>query len=215
MNSPESNNTFMPKQALLPSPTLFDNLVGDGMEQLAKTTLAQISAIPSGAIVHDNGCGTGAGTEAVIASLEDLAATLTIRGTDVNDDALNIYRMKAADRSWPAICQHMDAAALTFKDDTFTHSIGNALLFVLPNDGVDALREMRRTLRPGGIALVNSWAHTPTMEPIYIAAKATRPPGTPLPRQGLDKWSHGDGWVCEGEDRDSNSGCVRYDARRS
>ncbi|KAF2674374.1 S-adenosyl-L-methionine-dependent methyltransferase [Microthyrium microscopicum] len=189
MNSPESQNTFKPKQALAPSPTLYDELVGNGMEELAKATIAEIAAIPRDAIVHDNGCGTGAASAAVVAAVADPTAPLKITGTDINDDALDIYRKRASEERWPASAQHVDAARLTFDNETFTHSINNALLFVLPNDGIDAVKEVHRTLKPGGVALFNTWVFTPSLGPVQIASKATRPPGTPELRQGLDKWS--------------------------
>ena len=63
MNHPESKNTFVPKQAIAPTPELYDELVGDGMENLAKATVAAaFGSIPDSAVIHDNGCGTGAGT---------------------------------------------------------------------------------------------------------------------------------------------------------
>jgi len=49
----------------------------------------------------------------------------------------------------------MDSEKLEFKDETFSHSIANPL-FVLPNDGIDALKETYCTLKPGGKAVVNS-----------------------------------------------------------
>lgn len=45
----------------------------------------------------------------------------------------------------------MDAQKLEFGDEILDYSIGNALVFVLPNEGRDALGEMYRTLKPGGI----------------------------------------------------------------
>ncbi|OIW26549.1 S-adenosyl-L-methionine-dependent methyltransferase [Coniochaeta ligniaria NRRL 30616] len=189
MNSSESKNTFVPRQAIAPTPELYDELVADGMENLAKATLAQFPPITSGAVVHDNGCGTGAGTSALMALLSDRADKLSIKGTDINEQALAVYREQAAKKAWPAEGIHMDSAALSFPDDTFTHSIGNALLFVLPDDGAGALRETYRTLRPGGLAAVNSWAYVPNMEPVRAASRATRPGGTPVPRQGLDRWA--------------------------
>jgi ubiquinone/menaquinone biosynthesis C-methylase UbiE len=161
MNSPESQITFKPRQALAPTPALYDVLVGNGMEELAQATIAQIPAIPRDAVVHDNGCGTGAATAAVVAGVPDATASLQITGTDVNDDALNIYRKRASDECWPAEGHHEDAMALTFDDSTFTHSINNALLFVLPNDGIDAVKEVYRTLKPGGVALFNTWFSPP------------------------------------------------------
>jgi ubiquinone/menaquinone biosynthesis C-methylase UbiE len=74
----------------------------------------------------------------------------------------------------------MHSHALDFADNIFSHSIGNTPLFVLPNDRIDAVKEMHRTLQLGGTLIVNSWAYVPNMEPIQIAARATRPAGTPL-----------------------------------
>lgn len=189
MNSPESTNTFKPKQAITASVELYDELVGDGMEQLAKITIAQIPAIPAGAVIHDNGCGTGAATAAAIAACTNPEAQITIVGTDIDKGAVNLYSKRASDKSWPATCQQMDAQALTFPDGKFTHSIGNAMIFTLGTDGIDAAKEMYRTLQPGGICIINSFAITPTVGPIQAASRATRPSGTPVPREGLDKWS--------------------------
>ncbi|KAM5345957.1 hypothetical protein ACJ41O_011818 [Fusarium nematophilum] len=189
MNHPESGSKFAPRQALSPTPALYAELIGDGMEQLAAASLASIEPIPSDAVVHDVGCGVGAATAAVTA----IAGTdVSIKGTDINNDALSVYRQKATENGWPAEGLHMDATSLDFPDETFSHSIGNALLFVLPNNGVDAMKEMYRTLRPRGVAIVNSWASTPTIPAIEATAKQTRPPGTPLPRQGSKKWESAD-----------------------
>jgi ubiquinone/menaquinone biosynthesis C-methylase UbiE len=186
---PESNTTFVPKQALAASPELYDELVADGMEKLALVTLAQIPPVPNDALVHDNGCGTGAATAAVVASISDSSAEVSIKDTDINDHALEMYSKQAGDESWPAEAIHMDSVTISFPDGAFTHSIGNAFLFVLPNDGIDAVRETYRTHKPGGIATFNSWAYNPSLDPIQVAAKATRPAETPLPRQGNDKWA--------------------------
>ncbi|KAJ8069782.1 hypothetical protein OCU04_000198 [Sclerotinia nivalis] len=192
MNNSASDNKFIPKQALLPTPQLYDELVGDGMEELAKASLAQISQISSGAIIHDNGCGTGAATAAIIDAISTTSAQISIKGTDINDKAIEVYKSHAIANSWPAEGLQMDSNKLAFADNTFSHSIGNAFLFVLPNDGINALKEMYRTLKPGGTLIVNSWAYVPNMEPIQAAAKATRPPGTPLPRDGMQKWAPAD-----------------------
>jgi len=73
-------------------------------------------------------------------------------------------------------------------DASISHAIGTALLFVLPEDGVPAVKEAYRTLKPGGAVAFNSWAYVPTMNPIRAASRQTRPEGTPEIRGGLDKW---------------------------
>jgi len=150
MDGAQSNNTFKPKQALAPTPQLYDELVGDSMSNLAKASLAQILPIAAGSTVHDIGCGTGASTAAIVAAIPDDKAEVSIKGTDINDQALEIYKKCAVDNQWPAEALKMDAERLGFEDDTFSLVLGNAFVFILPNDGIDAVKEMYRTIKPGG-----------------------------------------------------------------
>ncbi len=187
MNNPESNNTYKPKQALAPTPQLYDELSGDGMETLAEATVAEILPIPSGSIILDDGCGTGCGTAAIVAKVRD-ASGLTIKGVDINEDALALYKQKAAENNWPAEAIKEDAQALSIPDSTFTHAIGTAFVFVLPDEGIPAIKEIYRTLKPGGVAALNTWAYVPNIAPIQAASRYTRPEGTPLPRAGMEFW---------------------------
>ncbi|KAL1606260.1 hypothetical protein SLS60_003662 [Paraconiothyrium brasiliense] len=188
MNNPGSDKTFKPPQALAPTPQLYDELVGDGMENLAKATVAEILPINSGSVILDDGCGTGAGTTAVFDAVTD-KSNITIKGVDIHEGALEVYKKKAAEHQWPAEAIKADAAKLdSINDDTFTHVIGTAFLFVLPEDGVGSIKEIHRTLKPGGVAVFNSWAHVPNMDPLRVASAKTRPEGTPEIRGGMDKW---------------------------
>lgn len=188
MNGPESSNQFVPKQAIAPTPELYAELVGDGMENLARVSLTHAPSLQAGSVIHDNGCGVGAGTVAVMDAVSKASISVSIKGTDINQEALDIYSKLASEHGWPVEALNMDSNALSFPDGTFTHSISNALVFVLPGDAKDALKEIHRTLKPGGVAIINSMAYIPNMEPIRVASKLTRPEGTPPPRQFMDKW---------------------------
>ncbi|KAF4999929.1 hypothetical protein FGRMN_2167 [Fusarium graminum] len=190
MNASESDRKFSPKQALVPTPALYGEIVGDGMEQLAAVSLSCIDSLGPDAVVHDVGCGLGAATSVVVANSK--GGSVSIKGSDINKDVVDAYRQNISKKKWPAEAFEMDASALEFPDDTFNLSIASAVMFVLPNDGVDAVKEIYRTLKPGGIVIVNSWAHTPTLPAIHAACKKTRPDGTPLPRQGFEKWEDED-----------------------
>lgn len=187
MNAPESDNLFVPKQTITPTFELYEELTADGFVNMAKASFAQVPSIPDGAMIHDNACGTGAATVAIMGS-PDAGKNFAIKATDIDENAVRIYTQHSKDGSWPAEASVMDSNALSFPDDTFSHSIANGLVFVLADDGVEALQEMKRTIKPGGYAIANVWHSIPNMPPIEAAAKATRPPGTPLPRQGLERW---------------------------
>lgn len=182
---------FWPRQMIPPTPESFKELARDGGERLAAVSLAQMPAIPAGAKIHDNGCGSGAATTAIMASVPpEVAASISITGTDISRGAVDSYRARAASSSWPAEGLVMDADSLSFPDETFTHSIGNAMIFVGPrNNGVDAVKEMHRTLKPGGTLLVNCFGHSKVLEPIRKASRATRPGGI------LPEWNSFEQWA--------------------
>lgn len=71
--------------------------------------------------------------------------------------------------------QVVDSSDLSrFKDDIFTHSITNFGIFGL-SDPVQAAREIRRTLKDGGQALVTVWSHPESLYLIHRTQKAIRP----------------------------------------
>jgi ubiquinone/menaquinone biosynthesis C-methylase UbiE len=131
-------------------------------------------------------CGTGAAT-AAIAELISSKVNISLKGTDINEKALDVYKSNMAKYNWPAEAVVMDSQKLSFPDNSFSHVIENAFLLVLPNDGIDAIKETYRTLKPGGTAVFNSWFYVPNVEPLQIASRSTRPAGTPQPRDGMAK----------------------------
>ncbi|KAL1604770.1 hypothetical protein SLS60_004310 [Paraconiothyrium brasiliense] len=192
INDPDSNSTYMPPQALAPTPQLYDELVADGMVNLAKATVAKMGPIKAGSVILDDGCGTGAGTAAIADAVgKKVLPKLKFTGVDIDPAALEVYKQNAANNSWPAKALLADAQNLTayIKDCTFTHVIGTAFLFVLPDDAIPAMQEMVRTLKPAGVAALNTWAYVPNLDPIRIASQQTRPAGFPELRGGTDQWS--------------------------
>ncbi|KAK1243343.1 hypothetical protein MKX07_003971 [Trichoderma sp. CBMAI-0711] len=185
------STSFWPKQIIPPTPENYKELAKDGAERLAAVSLAQIPAIPAGAIIHDNGCGHGSATAVIVESAApEVAATYRITGTDISGGAVEIYRSKAEALGWPAEGLVMDSDSLSFPDETFTHSIANAVLFIGPrNNGVDAVKEMYRTLKPGGTLIVNCFAYVAVLDAIREASRATRTGGE------LPVWNSFEHWA--------------------
>lgn len=90
----------------------------------------------------DMGCGTGL-------NLDHLARYGQAVGTDYYEEALQFCRM----RGHTSLCK-ADAAGLPFADSSF--GVVTALDVVEHlDDDVAALRELRRVLRPGGVAIIS------------------------------------------------------------
>ncbi|KAH8892978.1 S-adenosyl-L-methionine-dependent methyltransferase [Thozetella sp. PMI_491] len=189
MGDSKSAEAFWPRQIIRVTPETIKEVVRDGGERIARISLQQIPAIPPGAVIHDNGCGAGAVTSVIMASAPpEVAASIQIKGTDIEEGALETYRARSVSGSWPAEAAVMDATALSFPDETFTHSIANAVVFLTPNGGIDAVKEMYRTLKPGGTIVINCFAHNPVLEAVRQASRGTRTGGV------LPAWDSFENW---------------------
>ena len=189
MGDSHSTDTFWPRQIIRVTPETIKEVTRDGGERIAAASLKQIPGIPAGATIHDNGCGAGAATAMILAAVSsEIAASLKIKGTDIDETAVKAYQERAASWSWPADGVVMDANVLAFPDETFTHSIGNAMVFLTRNDGVDTVMEMRRTLKPGGTLIVNCLAYNPHLNAVREASRSTRTGGILPAWDSFEHW---------------------------
>jgi ubiquinone/menaquinone biosynthesis C-methylase UbiE len=188
MGDSHSTKTFWPRQIIRVTPQTIKEVTRDGGERLATASLEQIPSIPAGAIIHDNGCGAGAATAMLMAAISpEVAASIEIKGTDIDEAAVETYNKRSISSSWPAEGIVMDGHALSFDNESFTHSIGNAMIFLTRNNGIDAVKEMHRTLKPGGTLIVNCFAYNPHLNAVREASRSTRA-GNTLP--AWDSFEH-------------------------
>lgn len=177
---------FIPKQALPPEPAFFTQLAGDTCEQVAARLLKLIPPIEPGAVIHDNACGVGAMSEAI---MNTGIKNITISATDVVPQVIEQLQKTAAEKGWPVKAEVMPSEALTFSDATFTHSLTNLGIMVMDGD-VAAAGHIHRTLKDGGIAVLSIWDKPLPVQVVTAAHRAARGEGTETPpaikRGGFD-----------------------------
>ncbi|KAF2269176.1 S-adenosyl-L-methionine-dependent methyltransferase [Lojkania enalia] len=186
---------FVPKQCIPLNPVFFTQLSGDTTKQIAEHLLKLIPAIPTGSIIHDNACGTGAMTEAIMETrvntgVETTPHDITIFATDIVRPVIEQMRKRADEKKWPLeAVEFMPSEALTFLDGSFTHSFTNLGIMVMDRD-IDAAKQIYRTLKKGGIAVLSIWDKPLPVQAVTAAHLAVRPEGTQIPpaikRGGFD-----------------------------
>lgn len=188
------NTETLPKQAhaLLDGPAKVSTYEATGglvTSQFALHNLSLIPAIPSGSIIHDNMCGSGTATKAILSS-HPSPSTLQIHATDTDPLFLSSLQAYTSTHNLPSVSiSNEKAEALPFPDNHFTHSITNMGIFFTSSAGLDAAKEIHRTLQPAGTAVVNCWEHVTWFAPLKLVHDFTRP-GTPYPAPPIG-WSDG------------------------
>ncbi|KAJ4335731.1 hypothetical protein N0V95_008814 [Ascochyta clinopodiicola] len=169
-------------QALLSSTrkvSAYETTGGLVTAQFAEHNLSLIPSIPNGSIIHDNACGSGTVSRAILSSPEK-PQDIKIHATDIDPPFLSALTYAAKSNSWPIEVTNQKSEELEFKDNTFTHSITNIAIFFTSAAGVDGAREIYRTLKPGGVAVVNCWAYVTWLAPVRNVHEFIRP-GKPFP----------------------------------
>ncbi|XXH00511.1 hypothetical protein Hte_006857 [Hypoxylon texense] len=140
---------FVSKQAVKFDGTLLQELQGDVTDTIARDLLREdLPPIAPSSGIHDNGCGYGAVTTAIMESRSPPPPQdVQIHATDANPKFLSPLQAKLVEHlSWPVKLEPMDACHLTFPDNTFDLSLATFVFLALKDD--DAVPAGR--LREGG-----------------------------------------------------------------
>jgi SAM-dependent methyltransferase len=115
--------------------------------------------------VLDVGCGNGR----YLAELRSRGHRGLVCGADLSEGMLRTARLEAGDASLLVT----DAQELPFASDSFDVVLAMHMLYHVP-DRAQALTEMRRVVRPRGIALVltNSWLHFQELDELLMECAA-------------------------------------------
>jgi ubiquinone/menaquinone biosynthesis C-methylase UbiE len=167
---------FTPKQAIPFDGALLQELQGNVSDTIAADLLHDLPALSSSSIVHDNGCGYGAVTLAIM----KLATGAQVHATDVNPMFLAQLKANLAQHpEWPVKVDTMDATKLTFLDSTFDLSL-TTFVFAGLTDDVAAAKHILRTLKPGGTGVVAVWKEMPWHVALENAHYRTRGADEPM-----------------------------------
>lgn len=153
--------------------TTYETTGGLVTAQFAAHNLSLIPPIPPGSTIHDNACGSGTVTRAILTS--QTPQDLKIHATDIDPPFLSALTYAAKSHSWPVDVTNQNSSALSFRANTFTHSFTNIALFFTSANGLDGATEIYRTLQPGGTAVVNCWAHVTWLLPVRTVHEYVRP----------------------------------------
>lgn len=141
--------------------------------KFASHNLSLVLPLPQNAIVHDNACGSG-----IVSSLlltHGNPQNITIHATDIDTSFLAALSSKAEKNGWPVHVSNQKMQALSFEDNFFDVSVMNLAIFFSPNSGLDGAKEIYRTLKPGGVAVVNCWEDNAWIIPSQVTHEKMRP----------------------------------------
>lgn len=156
--------------------------------QFASHNLTLIPPIPAGSIVHDNACGPGTISRAILSSSP--SSDVKIHATDIDQVFLDAFQADATKNGWSVDISNQAQESLNFEDNYFTHSISNIGIIFASRGGLDGATEIYRTLKPGGTAVVNCWEKITWLPAFFLTNAATRP-NVAFPKPPVN-WSDGE-----------------------
>lgn len=146
--------------------------------------------------VLDNACGTGIIAEEIARRCSDKGIEIPrITSVDAAENMVEVARAKFAGTAHAERLRfaQLPAERLELPDGAFSHSITNlGILFF--GDGEEGAREIWRTLRSGGVAVVTSWSDLGYLDAVIRPAqKAVKPEVTPLNFPLAERWINAEG----------------------
>ena len=128
---------------------MYERIMGRWSRRLAPG-FAAFAGVGRAERVLDAGCGTGS----LLFELADNPAHHALTGIDASDVYAVAARKAANDPRIKVL--HGDACAMPFEDSSFDAALSQLVLQFVPQPG-EAVAEMRRVVRPGGIVAAAVW----------------------------------------------------------
>lgn len=180
-----TNNTAT-GSTIAPFPKYFTALAANYTKQTGNSTrdifaqaledITALTPITPGSVIHDNAAGPGTATSVLFDRIP-AETTYSVTTTDNAPAMVAAARDSLAPITPPTVTfttQEMDSLSLSFPDAHFTHSILNFSIFNMA-DPLLCLREIHRTLQPGGLAAILTWKRFAAGDLLQAAQRKVRP----------------------------------------
>lgn len=148
--------------------------------------LDEVDPISNDSVIHDNASGPAIGSEAI---MKRVGAKPAIYATDLSPAMVAAGKDIVEQNGWSnVVVQEMDARKLEFANGMFTHSILNISIQNIDDprvgnndDTIVVLKEMLRTLKPRGQAIITTWKRFAAGEMVRTAQRRIKPDGPVMP----------------------------------
>jgi len=163
---------------------------GNSTKNLFAKTLDHIAPISSDSTIHDNACGPGTASEVLLSAFPE--TDFTIIATDMVPTMIDALNVKIPEQDWSSkvTTATMNSQSLQLPDATFTHSITNFSIFNFA-ETLACVKEINRTLKPGGQAVITTWKYFGVGELIHETQRRIRP-DLPLMKYSGVEWHSAD-----------------------
>ena len=149
----------------------YEKRMGTATRSVARHIIQSLK-FPPHATVCDNACGTGAVTECVL----EITGDSYVTAVDNSPGMIQILSDISAEKGWSQRLKLdvADGVKLPYPDDTFDiHIMAFGIFFT--SDPAQAAREISRTLKPGGKAVVTSWKDSDFFRMVFDVQEIVRP----------------------------------------
>lgn len=164
----------------------YERRLGGSTRRAIDHAISLSSDLPESPNILDSACGSGMVTEAILKAYSEAQ----VHAADVASGMIALIEHLINSNGWQGRVKTgvMDGVSLSYAYEIFDISIKNFRIFSY-SDPVIGAKELCRTLKSGGKAVVTCWKEVP-FYPILHAVQAVIRPGTkPIAMSTLDHWT--------------------------
>ncbi|KAL9617812.1 MAG: hypothetical protein Q9160_007417 [Pyrenula sp. 1 TL-2023] len=166
----------------------YERRLGGATRRIITHIIALLPALPAPATILDNACGPGFATSELLRAYP----SARIHAADVAEGMIELVDRAVAEKkglgAGRVVTAVMDGVALGYEDATFDASVTSFGIFFF-GDPVVGAKEIFRTLKPGGTAVVTCWKEVPFYGILRAVQQVVRPGSEPIVMDVLERWT--------------------------